>query len=89
MTTAAWVLDAALALVVVGLAVRLLTTRDFFEAVALFVAYGLGVALVWTRVGAPDAALAEAALGAGVTGALFINAYRRLARRLGEGEEGA
>lgn len=87
MTDAAFMLDAALAILVVGLAARLLTTRDFFEAVALFVAYGLAVALVWTRVGAPDAALAEAALGAGVTGALFINTYRRLARRLGEEQE--
>ncbi len=50
----------------------------------LFVAWGLTLSLVWVRVGAPDLALAEAALGAGVTGALFLNAYRRLAVRVGE-----
>ncbi len=80
---AAWVLDMALVLLLVGLALRLLHTRDLFEAVVLFVAYGLTLALAWMRVGAPDLALAEAALGAGVTGALFLNAWRRMARRMG------
>jgi energy-converting hydrogenase B subunit D len=55
--------------------------------VVLFIAYGLIMALAWVRLGAPDLALAEAALGAGVTGALFLNAIRRLARRVEGGEE--
>jgi energy-converting hydrogenase B subunit D len=76
-----WVLDGAVAVLVVGLAARILLTRDLFEAVVMFVAYGLVLALAWLRVGAPDLALAEAALGAGVTGALFLNAWRRLSRR--------
>jgi len=82
MTWADWALDGTLALLLVGLAVRLLTTRDLFEAIVLFIAYGLTMALAWVRVGAPDLALAEAALGAGVTGALFVNAYRRLVLRV-------
>jgi uncharacterized MnhB-related membrane protein len=80
-----WILDGVIVLLVVGLALRLLHTRDLFEAVVLFVAYGLTLALAWLRVGAPDLALAEAALGAGVTGALFLNAWRRLSLR-GRGE---
>jgi multisubunit Na+/H+ antiporter MnhB subunit len=79
-----WLVDGAVVLLLVGLALRLVTTRDLFEAIVLFVAYGLTLALAWIRVGAPDLALAEAALGAGVTGALFLNAYKRLARRSGE-----
>jgi len=79
-----WALDGAIALLLVGLAIRLLATREFFEATVLFVSLGLTLALAWVRVGAPDLALAEAALGAGVTGALFLNAYRRLARRVGD-----
>jgi multisubunit Na+/H+ antiporter MnhB subunit len=78
---AGWLLDGVVVLLLVGLALRLLHTRDLFEAVVLFVAYGLTLALAWMRVGAPDLALAEAALGAGVTGALFLNAWRRLSRR--------
>lgn len=76
-------LDAVVALLLVGLVFRLLTTRDLFEAIVLFVAYGLTLALAWVRVGAPDIALAEAALGAGVTGALFLNAWHRMAERAG------
>ena len=79
-----WVLDGAIVVLLVGLALRLITTRDLFEAIVLFVAYGLSLALAWIRVGAPDVALAEAALGAGVTGALFLNAFKRLADRARE-----
>ncbi|GEM_PF-470716 len=86
MSWAHWLLDSVLVILLLGLAIRLLTTRDLFEATVLFVAYGLTLALAWVRVGAPDLALAEAALGAGVTGALFLNAYKRLARRVGWGE---
>jgi energy-converting hydrogenase B subunit D len=79
-----WALDVAVVLLLLGLALRLITTRDLFEAIVLFVAYGLTLALAWIRLGAPDVALAEAALGAGVTGAIFLNAFKRLARRGGE-----
>jgi multisubunit Na+/H+ antiporter MnhB subunit len=51
------------------------TRRD---AMALFVAFGLVVALVWARLGAPDLALAEAAIGAGLTGVLLLQAARQL-----------
>jgi energy-converting hydrogenase B subunit D len=74
-------LDGALVLLLVALAARMLFTRDLFEAVVLFVAYGMSLALAWVRLGAADLALAEAALGAGVTGALFLNTYRRLVGR--------
>jgi len=79
-----WALDGAIALLLTGLAIRLLTTREVFEAIVLFVSLGLSLSLAWVRVGAPDLALAEAALGAGVTGALFLNAYGQLTRRVGE-----
>ncbi len=84
MAWAAWVLDGVVVVLLVGLALRLLHTRDLFEAIVLFVAYGLTLALGWVRVGAADLALAEAALGAGVTGALFLNAWRRLSDRVEE-----
>lgn len=77
-------LDAALAVLLIGLAIRILTTRDLFEAIVLFVAFGLTLSLAWVRLGATDIALAEAALGAGVTGALFLNSLRSLIRMSGE-----
>jgi multisubunit Na+/H+ antiporter MnhB subunit len=73
--------DILLAILLFGLAVRLLTTDDLFEAIILFVSFGLGLSLVWVRIGAIDVALAEIALGAGVTGALLVNTRQVLARR--------
>jgi energy-converting hydrogenase B subunit D len=77
------VVDALVALLAAGLALRLLQTPRLGEAVVLFIAFGLVLALAWLRMNAPDLALAEAALGAGVTGALFVNALRRLVHKLG------
>ena len=39
-----------------------------------FIAFGLFLALVWARLRAPDVALAEAAIGAGLAGALMLAA---------------
>jgi multisubunit Na+/H+ antiporter MnhB subunit len=55
-----------------------LGTQDRVASVAGFVVTGLLVALSWVRLGAPDVALAEAAIGAGLTGALLLRSARRL-----------
>jgi uncharacterized MnhB-related membrane protein len=44
----------------------------------LFIAFGLLMALAWVRLDAPDIALAEAAIGAGLTGAILLAALARL-----------
>jgi multisubunit Na+/H+ antiporter MnhB subunit len=53
-----------------------LTSKDLRRAVVLFIGFGLLLALVWLRLRAPDIALAEAAIGAGLTGALLLSALR-------------
>ena len=68
------VFDTALALALVGFAAVLLTTRDLFEAIVLFIVFGLLMAVTWSRLGAVDIALAEAAIGTGITGAMLLNA---------------
>ncbi len=55
------------------LAGRILLTIHNFEAIVLFIAFGLLMALAWTRLAAPDIALAEAAVGAGLTGVLLLD----------------
>lgn len=55
-----------------------LFSRDLFRSVVLFVVFGLLVALAWIRLQAPDVALAEAAIGAGLTGALLLDAIGHL-----------
>lgn len=57
-----------------------LTSTDLFRAVVLFIALGLLLAMAWVRLEAPDIALAEAAIGAGVTGALLLITLERLKR---------
>lgn len=71
-------LDVVLALALIGLAWGALTSVDLFKAIVLFIAFGLVMALAWVRLNAPDIALAEAAIGAGLTGALLLAAYAKL-----------
>ena len=73
-----WLFDCLLGIILLWLAWRVLTCSDLFKAVVLFIAFGLLMALVWVRLDAPDVALAEAAIGAGLTGALLLAALARL-----------
>ncbi len=71
--------DIILCLTLVWLAWHVLTSQDLFKGVVLFISFGLLMALGWVRLQAPDVALAEAAIGSGLTGALFLSALRRMA----------
>ncbi len=78
LTLLAWAFDSLLGLGLLWLAWRALTSPDLFRAIVLFIAFGLLMALMWVRLDAPDVALAEAAIGAGLTGALLLAAFARL-----------
>ncbi len=69
-----WLFDFGLVIGLVLLAWRVMVTPDTFRAVVLFITLGLLLALSWARLDAPDIALAEAAIGAGLTGALLLDA---------------
>ena len=69
-------LDLLLAAMVLGLGWAAVSSPDLKQGVVLFIAFGLMLALVWARLGAPDLALAEAAIGAGLSGALLLSALR-------------
>jgi len=60
---------------------RSLSVDRLDRAIVLFIAFGLLMALGWARQAAPDVGLAEAAIGAGLTGALLLDAYGALKRR--------
>ena len=70
--------DLLLAAAIVALAIATLTIRDLFAAIVLFIIFGLLSALAWVRLSAPDVALAEAAIGTGVTGALLLKTLHHL-----------
>jgi multisubunit Na+/H+ antiporter MnhB subunit len=69
-----WGFDAVLAAVIPILAWRILASDDLPKSVVIFVAFGLVSTIAWARLDAPDVALVEAAIGAGLTGALLMNA---------------
>jgi energy-converting hydrogenase B subunit D len=73
-TAAEWILDGLMAAALLGLAWGAVSSTNLLKGVVLFIAYGLLMALVWVRLHAPDIALAEAAIGAGFTGVLFLDA---------------
>lgn len=76
--TLALAFDLLLVAALLWSAARALTTADVFRAVVLFIVFSLLMALAWARLGAPDIALAEAAIGAGLTGALLLDTVGQL-----------
>jgi uncharacterized MnhB-related membrane protein len=72
--------DGLLVLGLLALAWTLLRTPHLFEATVLFISFGLIMSLAWVRLKAVDIALAEAAIGAGLTGALFLRTLGRMQR---------
>lgn len=71
-------LDLALVLVMLWLVWHILRSPDLFKAAVLFITFGLVMSLAWVRLDAPDIALAEAAIGAGITGVLVLDALGSL-----------
>ena len=66
--------DLLLALLLLWSAWQTLAVTQLERAVIMFIVFGLLLTLVWARLEAPDIALAEAALGAGLTGTLLLDA---------------
>jgi len=71
-TASLLVLDGLLVTSLTGLAGASLASEDKRRSVILFMAFGLVLAVAWARLLAPDVALAEAAIGAGLSGALLL-----------------
>jgi multisubunit Na+/H+ antiporter MnhB subunit len=73
--------DILLLISLLSLAWSALASKDTRRSVILFIAFGLVLALAWARLLAPDVALAEAAIGAGLSGALLLAATHAPSRR--------
>jgi energy-converting hydrogenase B subunit D len=80
--------DILLVVTLLWLAWQLLRSKDIFKAVILFISFGLLMSLAWVRMHAPDVALAEATISAGLTGPLFLSALGRIRRRRNPDEDG-
>jgi len=69
--------DAALCLLVVLAAIRVVATTDLRAAIGGFLAYGMLLALVWIRLESVDIALTEVAVGGGLTTIVILRAIAR------------
>lgn len=78
MTVFITIFDLVLALLTIVIAWRALNSHSMRDGVALFIALGVLVSLIWARLEAPDLAIAEVAIGSGITGALLMAAMHDL-----------
>ncbi len=75
--------DLVLCGLIIAVALSAVLARELLAAIVLFVVYGLLAAIAWVRLESVDVALAEAAIGAGLTGLLLVGAAARLKHRTG------
>ena len=71
-------------LITCALAVSL--TRKVISAVIVFMSYSIVMSIIWVLLEAPDLALTEAAIGAGITSVLFFLAIKRINAMAEKGE---
>jgi uncharacterized MnhB-related membrane protein len=64
----------------IACAIAVERTRDLLGAVIIFTAYSLAMAVLWLLLRAPDVAMTEAAIGAGITTILFVAVISRTRR---------
>jgi len=54
------------------------TIKNLLGAIIVFMVYSLMMTIVWQQLNAPDLAITEAAVGAGITTILFILTLKRI-----------
>ncbi len=81
-----WALNLVLLLLLMSTALAAVLAQDLLAAVVIFSSYSMVMSLLWLRLQAPDLALAEAAVGAGVTTVLFVVTIFKARRREGESD---
>lgn len=59
-------------------AVATALTKNLKQAVIIYMAYSVIMSVIWILLESPDLAITEAAVGAGITGILFLLTLHRL-----------
>lgn len=72
-----WI-DFLLCICVLVIASAMFLVKQSFTAIVLFISLGLVITLCWIQLNAFDVAIAEAAIGAGLTGAMLLASWRKL-----------
>jgi len=81
--TAEFFFDGVLVCSLIIIAFWAVTGRQLFRSVVLFITFGLLMSISWMRLEAPDIALAEAAIGAGLMGVLLLDTLGYIRRKAG------
>lgn len=76
-----------LLVLLVACAVSVNLTKSLMQAVIIFMAYSTIMCVLWILMESPDLAITEAAVGAGVSGMLFLLTLRKL-RQMGRKDGG-
>ena len=74
-----------LVILLIVCAVSVNLTRNLLSAVIIFMSYSSIMCLLWILMESPDLAITEAAVGAGVSGFLFLVTLKKL-RQMGAGD---
>ncbi|NPV44153.1 MAG: DUF4040 domain-containing protein [Firmicutes bacterium] len=67
--------------ILIACSIAVARTKNLLSAVVIFTGYSLIMAVLWQQLNAPDLAITEAAVGAGITTLLFIGTIKRTAGR--------
>lgn len=67
-----------LLLLLLGCVIGVNLTRSLLQSVIIFMAYSSIMCILWILMESPDLAITEAAVGAGVSGMLFLMTLKKL-----------
>ncbi|MTI46921.1 hydrogenase subunit MbhD domain-containing protein [Sporosalibacterium faouarense] len=62
----------------IGLSISVSAIKNLFSAIIVFMVYSLIMAILWQQLNAPDLAITEAAVGAGITTVLFVLTLKKI-----------
>ena len=72
------ILNVILLLFILACSVAVALAKNLLSSVIIFMAQGLAVSVVWMLLEAPDLAITEAAVGAGVSSILLFAALKKI-----------
>ncbi len=79
-------LEAILLTFLIVCALSVCVAKNLFVACIIQMAYSMVMSILWIILQSPDLAITEAAVGAGITGLLFLTTLRKL-NKIGEEDE--
>lgn len=65
-------------LFLIGASIAVSVIKDLLGAIIVFMVYSLLMAILWQQLNAPDLAITEAAVGAGITTLLFVLTLKKI-----------